>query len=184
MRKKLLNGLVLLALSICFCSSSYSQAGPQKIVIIRHGEKPEKGDNLSCQGLNRALQLSGVLYNKIGVPNQIYVPSLNVGKNTTIARMYQTIIPFAVKYNLNIDTKYGVKDIDKIASHIKQESGTILLVWEHKNILKIAMALGIKEKLMWDDNDYDTIWIITFSNGVAKLFKDKENIKPLSTCQW
>ena len=183
MRKKLLHGLVLWTLSICFYASSYSQAGPQKIVIIRHGEKPEKGDNLSCEGLNRAIQLSGVLYNKIGIPNQIYVPSLNVGKNTTIARMYQTIIPFAVKYNLNIDTKYSVKDIDKIATNIKQETGTTLLVWEHKNIVKIVMALGIKEKLTWDDNDYDSIWIITFSNGVPKLSKDKENIKPSSNCQ-
>ena len=34
---------------------------PLRVVIIRHGEKPEEGDNLSCAGLNRALALPAVL---------------------------------------------------------------------------------------------------------------------------
>jgi hypothetical protein len=38
-----------------------------KVVIIRHGEKPETGDNLSCQGENRALQLPAVLYKKYNI---------------------------------------------------------------------------------------------------------------------
>ena len=32
-----------------------------RIFFIRHGERPPKGDNLPCTGLNRALALPAVL---------------------------------------------------------------------------------------------------------------------------
>ncbi len=80
-------------------------------------------------------------------------------------------------------SKYEEKDYTGLAKKIKQGNGTILLVWEHKAILKIANTLGIKENLSWDDNDFDSIWIITFINGSPKLTRDKENIKPSGNCQ-
>ena len=129
------------------------------------------------------MELSTVLYKKIGVPDQIYVPALHTGKKTSIARMYQTITPFAVKYNLGINSKFQEEDYAGIAADIKQRTGTVLLVWEHKAIGKIVAALGVKDKAKWDTEDYDTIWIITYANGVAKLSIDKENIKPSPNCQ-
>ncbi|HEV7621607.1 MAG TPA: histidine phosphatase family protein [Flavisolibacter sp.] len=169
---------------LLFCSFYASYAQPQKIVIIRHGEKPDKGDNLSCQGLNRSLQLPSVLNKKIGVPDAIFVPALNVGKKTSAARMYQTIIPFAVKYNLSINTKYDVKDEAGVANAIKKENGTVLLVWEHKAIIKIIRALGITDQnINWDDNDFDSMWIITYVNGKPVLHKETENIRPSAACQ-
>ena len=58
--------LILILLS---CYISFAQAGDgkslQKVIIIRHGEKPDEGDNLSCQGFNRAFQLADVLYAKV-----------------------------------------------------------------------------------------------------------------------
>lgn len=176
--------IILTAVLVFFnCTSGQkSQSTPQKIILIRHGEKPDKGDNLSCEGLNRSLQLSDVLYKKFGVPNAIFVPSLNLGKSTNGARMYQTIVPFAVKYNLKIDTKYDADDIKGIADGVQKQSGTVLLVWEHKAISKIVKALGINDAGKWDDNDFDGIWIITYKNGSPVLSKDAEGIHPSSTC--
>jgi hypothetical protein len=166
-----------------YCSSSQSgHAQSQKIILIRHGEKPDQGDNLSCQGLNRALQLPAVLQQKFGIPNHIFVPAINEGKATKVARMYQTIVPFAVKYNIDVNTKYDVDDIDGITGAIKKQQGEVLLVWEHKKIIKIIKALGINTEDKWDDNDFDSIWIISFNNGVPILTKDKENIHPAATC--
>ena len=153
------------------------------MIIIRHGEKPDKGDNLSCKGFNRALQLTEVLQRKFGIPDRIYTPSPNLGGSTSAARMYQTIIPFAVKYNLKINTKYEVKDEKQIADAIKKQSGTVLLVWEHKAIPKILKALGVEGKMDWDDNVFDSIWIITLQNGTAKLSKDREGINPSADCR-
>jgi hypothetical protein len=97
--------------------------------------------------------------------------------------MYQTIVPFAIKYNLKINTKYDVKDSEKLADALKKQDGTVLLVWEHKAISKIIKALGIAEKEHWDDNDFDSIWIVTYHNGTPVLTKDKENINPTNDCR-
>ena len=185
MKKFFISTPIILATVLVFfnCTSGQkSQSTPQKIIIIRHGEKPDKGDNLSCEGLNRSLQLPDVLYKKFGVPNTIFVPSLDMGRSTNGARMYQTVVPFAVKYNLKIDTKYDADDVKGIADDIQKQTGTVLLVWEHKAISKIAKALGVSNVDKWDDNDFDSIWIITYKNGSPVLSKDTEGIRPSSTC--
>lgn len=174
--------LFLIIFGISFSSSAQQNSGT-RIIIIRHGEKPDKGDNLSCKGFNRALQLADVLPRKFGVPDRIYTPAPNLGGSTSAVRMYQTIMPFAIKYNLKVNTKYDVKDEKGIAEAVKKQSGTVLLVWEHKAISKILKALGIQEKMDWDDNDFDSIWIVTIQNGVAKLSKDKEGITPTAECR-
>ena len=181
-----INGFFFLLFSFCFFQIASSQKGGnalvQKLVIIRHGEKPDKGDNLSCQGFNRSVQLPAVLFKKIGVPQAIFVPALNEGNKTSAARMYQTIIPFAVKYNLRINTRYDVRDIDGLVKGIGKESGTVLVVWEHKAIGKIMKALGIPDA-KWDEGDFDSMYVVTFPNGKAKLTKDNENLKPSGNCQ-
>src|SRR5437763_1304371 len=101
--KKIVGLSLLLLCSLCifFCSegqnSHAAATANKKIIIIRHGEKPDDGDNLSCKGFNRALQLPQVLYSKFGLPTAVYVPSLHTGKKTSTARMYQTIVPFVIK---------------------------------------------------------------------------------------
>ena len=180
-----MKSLFIILFSVCICQGNViaQQNTGTRVIIIRHGEKPDKGDNLSCKGFNRALQLADVLQKKFGVPDRIYTPAPNLGGSTSAARMYQTIIPFAVKYNLKINTKYEVKDEKGIADAIKKQSGTVLLVWEHKAIPKILKALGVEGKMDWDDNDFDSIWIVNLQNGSAKLTKDREGINPSSECR-
>jgi hypothetical protein len=176
--------IVLLEASFISCGQPAHDSSSLKVIIIRHAEKPDEGDNLSCQGLNRALGLPDVLYKKFKLPDYIFVPSINTGKTTGVARMYQTIVPFAVKYNLNIDTKFGVEDIQTLAESILKKSGTVLIVWEHKNIPGIAQQLGVKdENLKWKGDDFDSIWIITFKNGKAVLTIDKEKLDPSPACK-
>lgn len=186
---KKLFGLSLLSIcsvGIFFCSegqsSSATSAAAKKIIIIRHGEKPEDGDNLSCKGFSRAMQLPQVLYSKFGVPTAIFVPSLHTGKKTSTARMYQTIVPFVIKYNLTVNSKFDVDDADGLAGALKQTEGTSLVVWEHKNINDIAKALGVQQKLKWDSEDFDSIWIITISAKGATVSMDKEGITPKDVC--
>jgi len=186
--KNFLSLLLLLPCSLCifFCSegqsSSAAATAGKKIIIIRHGEKPDDGDNLSCKGFNRALQLPQVLYSKFGLPAAIYVPSLHTGKKTSTARMYQTIIPFAIKYNLTVNSKFDVDDAEGLAGALKQNEGTSLVVWEHKNINDITKALGVQQKLKWDDADFDSIWIVTLSATGATVSMDKEGITPKDAC--
>jgi len=184
--KKFIVSLLLLTLCFTafFCSigQSGSAAAARRIILIRHGEKPDQGDNLSCAGFNRALQLPAVLNKKFGALAEIYVPAINTGKQTSTARMYQTAVPLAVKYNLGINSKYDVDDVAGLAQSLLKKEGTTLVVWEHKKINNIVKALGVEQKIDWADDDYDSIWIITFQDGKAVLTTDKEGIKAAANC--
>lgn len=166
------------------CIGQSAPANNLKVVMIRHGEKPETGDNLSCQGENRALQLPAVLYQKFNKPDYTYVPTLGLGKATTHARMFQTVSPFAIQYNLTVDSKYNKDDYSKVAKNVLEKTGTVLMVWEHKAIPHIAEHLGVNNPPSWEGQDFDSIWVITYSNGKAVLSIDKEGITPPPYCNF
>ena len=155
-----------------------------KVVIIRHAEKPKDGDNLSCQGQNRALQLATVLHEKLNIPDEIYVPSLKSDDSTKHSRMFQTISPFAIKYNLPINSKYSSDENDKIAKSVFKKDGLVLMVWEHNAIQALAGALGVDDAPQWDGADFDSVWIINYQDGKAKLVMDKEGINPAVNCNY
>jgi hypothetical protein len=158
-------------------------------VIIRHGEKPANGDNLSCAGLNRALALPAVLDTVTGRPDYTYVPTIITGKKTSSIRMFQTISPFAVKDSLAINSFYKETDTRGVARDVLTRRGVALMVWEHGNIPGLAAALGVPGKLKWNGSDFDSIWIIEFTETKNKSLKflkftiEQENIKPSNTCQ-
>ena len=163
-----------------------------RIVIIRHGEKPTEGDNLSAEGLARALALPDVLNNLLPRPPDFtYVPCIGTDKDqTTRVRMMQTVLPYAVQHNLTINSDYAPDEIKGLTKELRRLRGNVLLVWEHHNIVKIAAALGIEEPQEWPDDDYDSIWTITFQKGRATgkarqpvLTKDREGIKPRPASQ-
>jgi hypothetical protein len=154
-----------------------------RVVLIRHAEKPLKGDNLDCQGLNRSLALPPLLHTRFGVPAFTYIPAIGLGDSTKHSRMFQTIVPFAVQYNLILNSKYAEGDSAGIAGDILKKKGTVLVVWEHKRIPSIVRALGLRDdSLRWPDDDYDSIWVITFRNGRPHLTPSAERLKPSEAC--
>ena len=153
-----------------------------KVVIIRHAEKAKDGDNLSCQGQNRATQLASVLYQKINKPDFTYVPALKLDKATKHSRMFQTVTPFAVKYNLTINSKYAVDDYADVAKSVLKKNGTVLMVWSHAEIKNLVSALRVNDVPEWDDADYDSIWTITYANGKPNLAVDQEGLNPSTAC--
>jgi hypothetical protein len=155
-----------------------------KVVIIRHGEKPKDGDNLTCQGQNRALQLANVLHQKFSIPDTIYIPALKSDSFTKHSRMFQTISPFAIKYNLPINSKYNADENEKIAKSVFKREGIVLMVWEHSAINSLTARLGVDDTPQWDNSDFDSIWIINYQDGKAKLSVDKEGINPSEECSY
>jgi len=155
-----------------------------KVVIIRHGEKPADGDNLSCQGLNRALQLPAVLHQKFNKPDYTYVPALKMDKSTSHSRMFQTVTPFAVKYDLTINSNYDESELNNAAKSVLKKSGTVLMVWEHSAIPDLASALGVDNPPKWAGADFDSIWIISYAGGKASLTTDQEGLNPSENCSF
>lgn len=183
----LFKSLLAVTLITLTCNNGFAQkqnAGVQRVVIIRHGEKPDNGDNLSCKGFNRSLQLPAVLYAKYKVPDKIFVPSMGNGKSANHVRMFETITPFAIKYNVNINSKYDVDNVKEMAAAIMKTNSYALVVWEHDKIDNLVKALGADAKGMkWSGDDFDSIWVITFKNGKATVSIDKENINPPNDCR-
>lgn len=185
MKKTISIAGILLALTIMVVYTASAQSNDLKVVFIRHGEKPVKGDNLNCQGLNRAMKLPAVLFAKFGIPAFTFVPAIGLGESTKHSRMFQTIMPMAAKYNLTINSSHQERDSLAIAADLKSRTGTVLILWEHKGIAPIVKSLGIKDdNLKWPDNDYDSIWIVTFKDGIASLTKDREAINPAEGCEF
>ena len=182
--KFLVLALVPGILPVSSIAQQLSDSVPLKVIIIRHGEKPDTGFNLSCEGFQRALVLPQVFTPLFGVPDYTYVPVIRTGKSTNSVRMYQTVTPFAVKHDLIINSKFDEKDSAGLAADILKKKGTVLIVWDRRNIPPIARNLGVKNKdLNWSDNDFDSIWIIDFIKTKkgrlrAKLSMAKENIIP------
>jgi hypothetical protein len=165
-----------------YCQSSENIRN-LKVILIRHAEKPAKGDNLTCQGLHRSLQLPDVLVKKFGVPNYTYVPTMGQGDSTKHSRMFQTVIPLAAKYNLTINSKFDEKDSSGLAEEVRKKDGTVLIVWEHRAIASIVRSLGVHDfSSIWGDADYESIWIISFPNGIATVTKEKEGLTPDNKC--
>jgi hypothetical protein len=175
---------VLTALSACDTSTHDAPDQDLKVVIIRHAEKPEKGDNLSCQGQNRALQLAQVLYQQFQRPDYIYVPSLDTDKATSHSRMFQTITPFAVKYNLTINSKYQDDDYAGVAESVLKKRGKVLMVWSHQSIPKLAKALGVKEPARWKDDDFDSIWVLSYRHHTPELTVTQQGLSPAASCAY
>ncbi len=196
MKKHFLQAILLFTAAFS-ANCSFAQLLPQgialKVVIIRHGEKPDKGDNLSCMGLNRALALPPVLDTVTGKPDYTYVPTMHTGKKTSSVRMFQTVTPFAVKNNLTINSNYQETDSTNAAADVLKKRGMVLMVWEHGNIPPLARVLvGSKNSSLipnWQGSDFDSIWIIEFTESKKGNLKfssftiGQENISPSPNCK-
>jgi len=70
-----------------------------------------------------------------------------------------------------------------LAQNLEGQSGTIVLVWEHKAMDNILKALGVKTHgTKWSDDDFDSIWVVTFKGRKAELTMDKEGLHPAGGC--
>ena len=187
----LLSGLTAMGLanglSLSVGAQDMGRATPSNdltVLIIRHGEKPLNNRNLSCKGQNRALQLPDILNKKFPKIERTYVPSIGNGKITSHARMFQTVTPLAIKNQLKINSKFEGSDHIGIAQKILSKEGTILLVWRSSKIKNIAQNLGVKNPPEWSDDDFDSIWVISYKNGKATLEIDKQGINPSDDCDY
>ena len=178
--------LTLICFTVCLSAPAViAQSKNLKLIFIRHAEKPVEGDNLSCAGLNRALRLPEVLKAKFGLPDHIYVPALHLGKSTPRGRMFQTVSPFAIKYNLAVNSSFEEENVAGLAAELSAKKGIILVVWEHSQIKPVLKALGLDVKgLQWPNDDFDSIWIVTFKKGSPVLTLDKEGITPAADCSF
>lgn len=166
-----------------------------KIMVIRHAEKPESGikgitasgasnkESLIVLGWQRAGALTvlfdpfnGALQNSgLATPNALFAAAYSTSeKGTTAAipastagasnsksmRPIETIIPLSQRLKLVINENYGKETLDALVADATNQTGTVLICWQHNDIPAIAQQIvpnGTFPK--WPGDRFDLVWV-------------------------
>jgi hypothetical protein len=147
----------------------------ETIVFVRHGEKPSAGlGQLSCQGLNRALALPGVIAKTVGKPSVIIAPNPayqkdDDGKSYDYVRPLATIEPTAISLGLPVNASIGVNNTVGLKEILEQpvyRTAIILVAWEHKQIETLTRDLvtsnggDVDTVPKWHGDDFDSMYVV------------------------
>jgi len=155
-------------------------AAPARVVVMRHAEKPDSGNQLNEQGFKRAEALVGFFKTspdmaKYGAPAAIYAMAPK-GEDGTL-RPIQTVTPLAGSLGLSIITAYNKKHVEEMAAEIMAnpayEGHTVVISWAHDGIPDVVRALGwVDAPDKWPGKVFDRVWILDFRDGKAVSFMD------------
>jgi hypothetical protein len=150
------------------------------VIVIRHAEKPDDGNELNQRGRERAAALTAYFQGRPEVlqfktPVAIYARAPK-SENSSV-RPLQTVQPLAAALNLNVVQKFSHDDWPKMVTEIlvnhDYKGKMVLVCWEHKVVPDIARALAASGAPdAWHGKDFDRSWIITFQPGGKVSFKD------------
>lgn len=152
----------------------------ETLLFVRHAEKqPEDLGQLTCQGLNRALALSGVLRSRYGRPDAIFAPDpAQRNHGFDYVRPLATIEPTAIALGMPVNTDYAWNDVDGLATALTQnglKGATVWVAWEHKELVKVLRRIAQLDTEQhvdipdWDGKDFDRISILTLRRDGARV---------------
>jgi hypothetical protein len=182
--KKLIIFFIILAF---YGVSAY--AIPKQIVIIRHADKwsEEPGNTLNPRGYLRAVKFSEYYLEKFKiVPDFIFAPNPNTKKSSL--RPIQTVAPLAnnrecIAKEVYIDHEYTLGEERNLAKEIlknkKYNDKNILICWEHTRIVGILNNLGFKENITWNQDNYDSVYVLSFAHGKLNTTMRLDNQYPV-----
>ena len=161
MRKKAC-GLIVLGVATAAAALAAAGASSSTVVLVRHAEKAAESGNpeLTDAGLERARALARTV-GDLGI-DVIY--------STPFRRTQQTVAPVALALALEVTVVEIADDhVAEMARRLRAEaSGTVALYVGHSNTVpEIATALGCDEVPPVADDEYDTMWMVTFEGSDA-----------------
>jgi hypothetical protein len=151
-------------------------AQPDRIILIRHGEKPDDESNphLSDTGRQRAEHLFEWLRQSgawtATPPTVLYAARPTSGGRSL--RCLETLQPMAKSLHLEVKTPYLAEDYARLAHDLSSaetlRGQTVLICWVHDNLPAFAKALGVKPAPpKWKKEDFNTFYVITWDKGRA-----------------
>lgn len=156
---------------------------PRTLLLIRHGEKPSKGnvgvdeqgkanpDGLIPRGWERAGALvtlfapNGTTLNSaLPSPGALVTPKYS----GLVHRPYLTLLPLSQRLDATIASEHAVDaNPGKVASSLlAMEAAVVLVCWEHDHLVSIVGALAAAVPMAnagevpasWPDDRFDVIW--------------------------
>lgn len=165
-----------------------SFASPAEIIIIRHGEKPASGNDLSPQGEERAEALpkffeTNPTATRFGLPVAIYAMGQKPNDPDDSIRAIETVTPLAYDLHLKIHDQYSKEQIQPMLEEVVNTPAyngrTVVICWEHSMIPLMAQALGVQNPPQWPDSVFDRAWIFTVNgNKLAGFQNIPEDVLP------
>lgn len=152
-------------------SFSALSATPKEVMLIRHAEKPEEGNELNQKGRERAAALAPFFMGRpeVAPPQAIFaVPTKN---DYSSFRTLETVTPLSQALHIKPNQQFTVDDIKGLTTDIltnpAYEGKVVLVAWEHHRIPEIAQGLGIQNPPKWHGRDFDRVWIVRFAPTVT-----------------
>jgi hypothetical protein len=172
----------------------------QRIMIIRHAEKPDvdsKGkhhgvrpdgvkseESLTVRGWQRAGAIS-LLFGSVevaqsrglSVPQHLYAsdPEKAGKAGSNSLRPQQTLTPLAKRLELVISANWLTGQEAELCRDALAKPGTSLISWEHELIPAIAAAIpggDIPQTRTWDDARFDLVWVFDLLPNGTYGFKE------------
>jgi len=167
-------------------------AAPAQVIIIRHAEKPDTGNQLNERGFQRANALVDFFEHapavtKYGTPAAIYAMAPK-GPDGSV-RPIQTVTPLAKDLGLAIKTPYQREQLDRLVQDIMgnpdYQGRMVLICWEHKVIPEMAQDFGgTSAPDFWAGEVFDRAWILNFTGDRVTSFQDApEHVLPGDSAQ-
>lgn len=179
-----------------------------KIMLVRHGEKPEGKDaGVSAEGkqddkelIVRGWQRSGGLVRLFAPRNGTFVdPHLaqpktvfasGIGKHSDSLRPQHTVLETATVLGLTLQTKYLKGDEADLAKAAVAAAGPVLIGWEHEAIPAIVNAIVGNDTTCpqkWNGSRFDLVWVLDAKAGggwnfaqVPQLLLSGDSDKPIT----
>ena len=136
------------------------------LLIIRHAEKPEKGDSLTPEGFARADKYARYFFPFHIDGHELTINSLYAGQDSkSSVRPRLTLEPLSHASGLPINTQFPTTDPEGLAHTLATVShgDHVLIAWRHGKIPALLQALNADPTLLlpdgkWPDAVYD--WVI------------------------
>ncbi|HEX9062618.1 MAG TPA: phosphoglycerate mutase family protein [Clostridia bacterium] len=168
-------------------NSKHVQLEAKQVIFIRHAEKENEDGtlqdiHLSAKGYKRANELPDFFMNHL--PGEVHKPDLIIAMKQSHKkssnRTVETVQPLAKALNIPLYAEYTRQETDLAVKEINQygKDKTVLVCWEHEELVKIAKRLGAPVK-SWgsdpkakknDDTNYDAIWVLTKTSEDKPVF--------------
>jgi len=156
-------------LALALLAGHAATATPTQVILVRHAEKDrERADNnLTPKGLERAIRLGQMIPACFGTPTKIRVFQLDPITNKH-GRSYQTAVPLAVNTGVNIGIFMGSKEKSRDIGELVRSSPEfdrekVVIFWQRHPLPELANGLGFSTMAPIDSEDYDPIFVLTYS---------------------
>lgn len=152
----------------------------QRILIIRHAEKPARGSDEQAIDAHGRADPSGLSvrgWQRAGALVSFFAPRAHGHSDPRFAtptalfaakshprsqRPVLTLAPLAAALGLPVHADWEAeRDEAEVLRHAAEVAGTALICWRHEGIHRFGPHLGLPQTLehAWSDQCYDSVWL-------------------------